>query len=316
MYRKLVHYWVCSACLFASAFMCSTAGAAETCDRACLTGFIDRYLEALVAHDPSRLPIAPQVKFTENGQPLEVGDALWATASGNASFRIDAVDPETGQAAFTGVIEENGSPALMSLRLKIDAGLITEIESVVARNDSQFFGVKFLTQPEPIYAEILAPAERVPRERMIAIADSYFAALERMDGKRFVPFATTCNRIENGFQTTNNPAMDTNPDDDFSISSMSCIEQFKTGYLKFVTGIRRRMLVVDEERGIVFNFALLDHAGNIHEVTMTDGRTLPVNVKTPFTWLGGGLFKIKNGEIHRIYTVLIRAPYKMSPGWE
>src|SRR3990170_1327357 len=185
MYRKLVHYWVCSTCLFASAFMCSTSGAAETCDRACLTGFIDRYLEALVAHDPSLLPIAPQVKFTENGQPLEVGDALWATASGNASFRIDAVDPTTGQAAFTGIIEENGSPALMSLRLKIDTGLITEIESVVARNDSQFFGAQFLTQPEPIYAEILAPEERVPRERMIAIADSYFAALERMDGKRF-----------------------------------------------------------------------------------------------------------------------------------
>ncbi len=32
--------------------------AAATCDRACLTGLITSYVDALVAHDPARLPFA------------------------------------------------------------------------------------------------------------------------------------------------------------------------------------------------------------------------------------------------------------------
>src|SRR3954463_15242478 len=42
--------------------------AAGGCDRACLVGFVDQYLDALVAQDPKRLPVAANVKFTENGQ--------------------------------------------------------------------------------------------------------------------------------------------------------------------------------------------------------------------------------------------------------
>jgi hypothetical protein len=34
------------------------------CDRECLIGLVDQYLEALVAHDPSGLPLAETVKFT------------------------------------------------------------------------------------------------------------------------------------------------------------------------------------------------------------------------------------------------------------
>jgi hypothetical protein len=28
---------------------------AQTCDRACLEGFVDRYLDAMIAHDPAKL---------------------------------------------------------------------------------------------------------------------------------------------------------------------------------------------------------------------------------------------------------------------
>jgi hypothetical protein len=150
---------------------------------------------------------------------------------------------------------------------------------------------------------------------MIAIADSYFKALERMDGTRPVPFAETCNRMENGVQTTNNPQLGGASSGGFNMMALSCIEQFKTGYLRFVTQIRRRHLVVDEERGLVSSTALLDHAGNIKSVTLTDGRTLPISLLSPTTLLGGGFFKIKGGKIHRIHTILITAPYGMKPGW-
>jgi hypothetical protein len=47
------------------------AGAA--CDRACLEGIADAYLAALVAHDPSKAPMAPDAKFTEH-DALVLGD--------------------------------------------------------------------------------------------------------------------------------------------------------------------------------------------------------------------------------------------------
>jgi hypothetical protein len=51
------------------------------CDRACLNGFTDQFLAALVAHDPSRLPLGRGVRYTENGQALRLGDGFWGTAS-------------------------------------------------------------------------------------------------------------------------------------------------------------------------------------------------------------------------------------------
>lgn len=44
------------------------------CDKACLQGIPDAYLAALIAHDPSRAPMAPTAKFTEQAQPLAVGE--------------------------------------------------------------------------------------------------------------------------------------------------------------------------------------------------------------------------------------------------
>ena len=289
----------------------TTAG---DCDRACLEDFADRYIDAMVAHDPSSVPLADNVRFTENGVELEAGDALWGTASGKTDFGIYATDPETGQVAYSGIVEENGTKVLISFRLKIVNNRISEIEQIIAR-DRNFSGVDSLTEPDPIYARMLEPSERRPRDEMIPIADSYFAALERADGKRPVPFADTCNRMENGVQTTNNPAMGAGMGGGYNIIAMSCTEQFKTGYFKFVTEIRRRHVLVDEERGMVFSFAALDHAGNIKQVTTTDGQIHDIGQLSPTTLYGGGLFKIIDGQIHRIYTVFFTAPYGMKHAW-
>lgn len=284
------------------------------CDQACLESFADRYIDAMVSHDPSSIPLAEGVKFTENGVQLSVGDALWLTASANTDFHIYAADPETGQIGYSGIIKENVTPVLISFRLKIMNGKISEIEQIVGR-DRNFSGVDNLKEPDPIYARILEPSERVDRDRMISIADSYFAALERANGLRPVPFSDTCNRMENGIQTTNNPDLGAKMGGGYNIIAMSCTEQFKTGYFRFVTEIRRRHVLVDERRGMVFSFAALDHAGNIKQVTTTDGKTHDIGQLSPTTLFGGGLFKIINGKIHRIYTVFFSAPYGMKHGW-
>src|SRR5579859_7075500 len=64
------------------ALAATLAGQNKTCDRACLEPFVDKYLDAMAAHDPAKAPFAKGVESTENGQRLELGDGLWNTMTG------------------------------------------------------------------------------------------------------------------------------------------------------------------------------------------------------------------------------------------
>ena len=83
------------------------AGAA--CDKTCLQGIADTYLAALVAHDPSKAPLAPNAKFTEQAQPLAVGEGqLWTlTTEGPTTFKIPVPDPTTGQIGLIVMLKAN-----------------------------------------------------------------------------------------------------------------------------------------------------------------------------------------------------------------
>ena len=70
------------------------------CDRACLESLADLYVTAVAAHDPSRLPLAATVKFTENGQRLQLGDGLWNTATGAGGYALHIADVELGQSVL------------------------------------------------------------------------------------------------------------------------------------------------------------------------------------------------------------------------
>src|SRR5579862_7300797 len=92
--------------------------AADKCDRACLQGVVDSYLDAMAKHDPSKLPVAPQVKFTENGKALKLGEGFWKTA-GASTYRLYAIDPQSGDAAAQAVVAENGDLDTFFVRLKL-----------------------------------------------------------------------------------------------------------------------------------------------------------------------------------------------------
>ena len=110
------------------------AQAATTCDRACLKGFVDGYLDALAKHDPSGLAVASNVKFTENSATLKLGEGLWKTA-GASTYRLYLLDPSSGGAALQSVIQENGALTSFFLRLKIEDKKITEVETIVTRKN-------------------------------------------------------------------------------------------------------------------------------------------------------------------------------------
>jgi hypothetical protein len=304
-----------------------TAFAAASCDRACLEGFVDKYLDAVVDDQPSKVPLAPNVRFTEDGQQLEIGDGLWNTLRSKGHYRLFVTDVPAGQVAFFGSIEEDnrdpnkGTPALIALRLKVKNRQISEIEQIVIRDEKAGAKVDAMT-PNPIYLQEVPKGERMSRADMIATANKYFSGMQKNDGKGDYPFADDCNRIENGGQSTNAPTPpgQTRPDPKTSLSysaQWSCMEQFKSGLLHFVTRIRdRRYVAVDEERGIVFAFGFFDHSGGATRTFQTpDGRTVTSGPVQPWTWEIAELFKVQGGKIHKIEALLQRSPYGMNSGW-
>ena len=283
------------------------------CDRACLNGFADQVLAAFVAHDPSRLPLARDVKYTENGQVLRLGDGFWGTASAVGSYKIYADDPQTGQVMFMGTVQENGAPVILNLRLKVEIKRITEIEAIIARKEAGSLArPENLVTPNPLFAEDVPPAQRHSRQNMIAIANSYFNAIEKGHAS-FVPFDKDCNRIESGVQTTNSAAANANSN---SVLGLGCAEQIKTKNFQPDTAIRdRRFAVVDEERGLVFVEGFFDHDATLRSYTLADGRTVQQTRTAPWTWEIAELFKIQDGKIMRIEAIVNTGIYGMKSGW-
>lgn len=326
-------YWLAVAANAALAFttFASAApiggGVAPPCDRTCMTGMIDRYLTALVRHDPTGLPLNRDVKFTENTARLKVGtEGLWVGASELPTGpRIYAVDVGAGQVGFYGVMKERGHPLIIALRLKLVNGQITEIEHVLARN-LRPQAVKSLANPRPEYSTELPVAERLPRQQMVDISDSYFEAIEHANGK-LAPFADDCVRRENGLQTTHNakpvpwpvPLGSKQADDAMAyIGTLSCSDQLDTHVMDFITRLwPRRPEIVDVEKGIVFSFPMFHHRGGsgtirIYHVPGVD--SLPLGGSTT-NMQAAEIFKIDRGRITAIEAMGASLPYGTKSGW-
>ena len=121
-----------------------SASEAQRCDRQCLGDFITTYLEAMVAHDPERLHVSSRVRFTEDTVEMKLGEGLWKTATALRPYRQDFLDVREGVAGTHTVVEENGKPVLLALRLKVFGLALSEVETMVVRNREE--GVLF--QPD------------------------------------------------------------------------------------------------------------------------------------------------------------------------
>ena len=294
----------------------ASAVATIDCDRACLNGFADQYMAALLKHDPSRLPWAAHPRFTENNVPLPVGDGLWNTIDKQGDYKLYFADPQAGQAGFYGTVEENGHGAVFSLRLKIAAHRIAEAETVVVRKTAQPFASPEALRDKPILSQIVPPEQRLTREQLISVANGYFATLQQNNGTLFTPFDEHCNRIEDGTATTHN-----NLKRDYSegsnIMRMGCAEQFRTGFFRYVTRIRdRRFMLADEERGLIWAGALFDHAGVLRKETLTDGRSVDAQFEIPWSWLIAELFKVQDGKLIQVEALVLKVPYNTPSVWQ
>ncbi len=298
------------------------------CDRACLEGIVDRWLDAFVKHEPRLAPLAKEVKFTENGQRLALGDGSWRTMMSRGTYRLFVSDPQAGRVAFIGTLREenaqnkDGALVLIALHLKVERRQIADIELFVVRSENAANNVEKLGTPHHLFMETVPTAERMSRADLVKTANMYFSGMQQNDGKGVYPFADDCDRFENGGQSTNAPTPpgQTRPDPKTASNysgQWSCREQFESGLLHFVSRIRdRRYVAIDQERGLVFSFIFFDHmAGDTRHFKTPDGRAVTAGPTTPWTWELAEMFKLEQGKIRRIEAILERAPYGMGSGW-
>jgi len=281
---------------------------AHSLDRAGLYRVLDEYLAALQARDPARLRWAPRAIHVENNVVLEAGDGLWGTITARDDYNLRFADPETGEVGFFGAVTETRDTSPLGLRLKVAQGAIAQAEVMVVRAADS--GLKFPDprfDHKPVMNEILPEAARSSRARMTAIANGYFDTLQLNDGTLHTQFWDSCNRIENGVQTTNNPQLALIPSARFG-----CAEQFRLGVYRYDDRLRgRRFPLVDVERGLVMAGAFIDHCGRLGSYPLTDGRTVESPVRRPHSFYLLELFKIKDQRIEQIEPVFITVPYHM-----
>ena len=176
----------------------STAQAAE-CDRDCLRGMITKYADALVAHTPQSLPLAADVRFTEDSRALALGEGAWKTATRAGSFRQDYLDVRRGIAASHLELYEDGAQLQYSVVLRVVDQKITGIETLINRVTATS---KF--QPDSLGQPLRKMNDPVPGNKRMARADLIRVALTYTEGLRIgnfadvTPFAKDAYRVENG----------------------------------------------------------------------------------------------------------------------
>jgi hypothetical protein len=286
------------------------------CDRACLAQHADAYFAALVAHDSSRLPLAKDVKYTETGIVKSIGQGgLWKTAETLPRFRLNLYDPETGGIGVHAVLKERGLEMLLSLRLKVEAGLITEVETLLIPGDSKIVGYQQedLTQPSRLWSRTIPVPERNSRFELLAAADAYFRGFETNGTPEYIaaPLLPEADRRENGILYTNTK---------IGNSMLSTARSgFDGGRFKGMQVRDRRYPVVDSDTGAVMSLVRFgDPMGALSKASLPfdrEGR----EQKAPDVMVGASfvseIFAVSQGKIAEIHAFWIPSEGRVPTPW-
>jgi hypothetical protein len=196
--------------LFIAAVLASGLASAQTCDRTCLKTTLDTYLKAILKHDPAAAPLSPVYRHTENAVLKKLGDGAWKsiTAIGDPDRRY--FDASTGEAAFYGVLNEGTEATVTTVRIHVENRKITEGEWYIARKiapginglDANGKPAAYAFNPEylakyPPEQRVVPAKDRLNREELVAITNSYFDAITNHDGALSMAHYG-CSRQENG----------------------------------------------------------------------------------------------------------------------
>jgi hypothetical protein len=232
--------------LFASSLLLAhgAGAAAPACDRECLRNTITQYLQAMLRHDPSKLPLAAKVRYTEDSAELKLGEGLWKEIDGLTDFRQDLLDVKKGIAGTHVKVMAGGKPVLAAIRLQMDGKKIAGVESMVVRTreEGMIFNVDAIVKPSPAMNVTPPAGQRNAREEMEKIALRYPEGL-RLGSfvKSDAPFAKDAYRFENG-QLMAGPGC----------TFFAGCDKIREQSLPVLAGIKAMVAGVDEEQGIVW----------------------------------------------------------------
>jgi hypothetical protein len=296
----------------------ASASAQGDCDRSCLKTTLDQYLGAVMKHDPTGVPLAIGFRQTENAINVRPGNGVWKTITGLGKVQRRYLDPTTGQAAYYGIVEEGSNLAIVTARIRVEGRKITEAEWYVARADdpglngprqpgrgpANNFNIDYLTANPPP-ERVVAKAQRLPRETLVAIVNSYFDAITSHDGSVALTHAG-CGRVENGSPTPAGrflpplprPAGAPTPAAPPGGGNNDCVSGLQNFNASMVTA--RRIPLVDDEAQMVLGMAVF---------IRRPGSPTPRNVFSEW-------FAIDEGKIRDIWTAMFYPPPELAvPNW-
>jgi hypothetical protein len=273
------------------------------CDRACLTGFIDKYYDALVANDARALPEAARAKITLNGDVVPLAQALWDSAD-KVRWRFDIVNERLGDTGTQVVVTNaDGSETMEVLRLKVAEAAITEMEILRCNQGcagDAWWGPEQLDPVPSAYLNLpIPPAERNGYYELAAVADGYFRAFQTngtpdyhrtdlmVDTTRFENGAHFTGLVRNGVYTT-------------------AADGFDRGRFVGRNLWDRRYAVVDEERGIVLTILRFGKIAGVQNAASV----------TQFDRIVGEFFTVKAGKIQEVQAVLVNRDDAEPTGWD
>jgi hypothetical protein len=292
---------------------------AGPCDRQCLIDLSDRYVAALVAHNPKAVPLAANLVSAENLKVIKPGDGLWQSlAAGPDKFVIHVPDPVSEQVGVLAVATgADKKPVLFGVRLKVAGGKIVEAEHLIGNTPAES-AMANLQAPRPALTRPVPYEYADSRGRLIWLGKSYYDALD--DGNsRESAMADDCERHENGFQTARNPMTRAGTgnvnDPAFAyLGGLGCAAQMDTNMWEYISSINdRRVDIADPVTGLVWGMSHFQH-----DFTKTDFKILGVpGVEVrhmdykPFDMPAIHIFKVWGGQIHEIEALGWTAPYKI-----
>jgi hypothetical protein len=281
----------------ATAAQPARAAASPTCDREGLRGKVTQVLQALLKHHVSFLPVAPNLRVTEDAveKPLKsVGLVTSVTAL--RGYRQDIIDERAGVAGAHVMVEKGTAPVMLVVRVKVVADKLTEIE-LVATHDAKeglIFNLNGLQATTTATNTVPRPEQLNTREDAIKIAMKYPEGLASAKSFAAVnaPFAADAFRLENG-QVMAGAGCTMNP-------GCKNIAEQSLAVFERLGDPQTRMIAVDERMGIVW----LRMAWGAQK---EGGDQLTV-------W---ETFKVYDGKIHAVEAFMRILPVeKRNGGWE
>jgi hypothetical protein len=264
--NRLILKWMA----FVAALVAPVAGYAEiSCTHDGLQAAADLYIAAQTKGDLAGLPLAKGLGYVENFKTMNTDESLIRKPM-KIDHQRSLLDTATCQTFTEVIVSDKANPYALGTRLRVNHGLIAEIEMMWTTTGYWGFNVdNYLKYTSPEDWGPIPVAKRDTRATLVSAANAYLDAFleKKLD---LVPWGSPCNRTEGGMHTGRGT-----PDDSCQVGVPSGVN------------IANRHFVVDETIGAVVAFCTFG-AGSAN-----GGSGAPDT----------HLFRVENGKLRFVHTL-------------